>query len=195
MRTTIESKKVYAVFLTFSGKIGQVLGRLRADYQPDIDDAILPHVTLVYSFVPVFSLFKVLEQLDAVAKRTPPFKINLNGIRFFEGSRNVAYAAIENKKDLKALHADIVKSLEGLIKPWHTRSTYLERFTPHVTIWNRIPPNVFPEVRKRLSRYTLRYQEEITDFSLFVEENDEWELSRVFKLIGTEVENSRGFTK
>jgi 2'-5' RNA ligase len=185
MRTTIESKKVYAVFITFSGKIEQVLGRLRADYQPYIDDAILPHVTLVYSFLPVFSLFKVLEQLDAVARRTPPFTINLNGIKFFEGAHNVAYAALENKQALKALHADMVKSLEGLIKPWHTQGTYLERFTPHVTIWNRIPPNVFPAVRNRLSRYTLRYQDEITDFSLFVEENGVWELSRVFQLIGT----------
>ncbi len=175
----------YAIVLTFSDKIDKVFGKLRADYQQYITYTIVPHITLVYPFVPVFSLFKVIEQLDQVAKRTKQFSIILNGIKFFENGNNVAYAAILYRRAVKKLHIDIVKSLDGLIKELYTDGKFnLEKFVPHVTIGEKIPAAVFPDIKKRLSKYKLHYEDSITDFVLFSEENGDWELERMFKLAG-----------
>lgn len=181
----VEAPKLYAVLLTFSGEIEKVFHNLRADYPQYITNDIFPHLTLLNSFVPVFSLFKVDEQLAEVARRTPPFGISLREIKFFEGGNNVAYADIEPKRAVRRLHVDIVRSLEGLVQEWSTDGRYTERFRPHLTIWNRIPPAVFPGVKKKLSRHKLYYEGMITDFSLFVAENGNWQVNRVFNLLGT----------
>jgi len=184
-----DEKHTYAVVLTFNGEIEEVFSRLREDYQQYINYTIVPHITLVYPFVPVFSLFRVIEQLKQVAKQTKQFGITLNRIEFFENGNNVAYAAIEKKRAVKKLHTDIIKSLDGLIKEWHTDGQFnLEKFVPHVTIGERIPAAVFPDIKKRLSKYILHYQDNITELRLFSEENGDWEINRVFKLSGNKNE-------
>jgi 2'-5' RNA ligase len=181
---TVDQKITYAVVLTFDEKIEKVFGRLRARYLEYLNYTLVPHLTLVYPFVPVFSLFKVLEQLDAVAKRTKHFKITLNGIEFFENSNRVAYAAVQHRRAVKKLHADIIGSLDGLIKEWDTDGRFnLEKFVPHVTIgW--IPAAVFADVKNRLSKYRLHYEDCITGFSLYSVENGDWQVSRVFQFTG-----------
>jgi 2'-5' RNA ligase len=181
-----ETLKLYALFLTFSGEIEKVFSSLRADYPQYLENAVFPHLTLLNSFVPVFSLFKVDEKLEEVARRTPPFAISLREIKFFEGGNNVAYAEVEHRRPLRRLRADIVRSLEGLVQEWRNEGKYIERFRPHLTIWNRIPPAVFPEVKKKLSRHKIFYEGMITDFSLFMMENGNWQVNRVFKLQGAE---------
>jgi len=184
-----DQKITYAVALTFSDKIESVFTRLREDYQQYINYIIVPHVTLVYPFVPVFSLFRIYEQLEAVAKRTEQFNIVLNGIEFFENGNNVAYAAIQHRRAVKKLHTDIIRSLDGLIKEWYTDGKFnLEKFVPHVTIGDRIPAAVFPDIKKKLSKYKLHYEDSITEFSLFAAENGGWQISRVFQLKGTSYE-------
>jgi 2'-5' RNA ligase len=178
-------KNLYAVALTFSGEIEKVFSRLREDFEQHMKYTIVPHVTLVYPFVPVFSLFQVNEQLMKVAKRTKHFKIVLNGIEFFEDGNNIAYAAVQNRRTVKRLHADIVKSLEGIIKEWYTDGRFnLEKFVPHVTIGERIPAGLFPDIKKKLLKYRLYYEDRITDFSLFAGDNGNWQLSRVYELTG-----------
>jgi 2'-5' RNA ligase len=181
---TADQKITYAVVLTFDEKIEKIFSRLRARYPEYLNYTIVPHLTLVYPFVPVFSLFKVLEQLEAVAKRTKQFKITLHGIEFFENGNKVAYAAVQHRRAVKRLHADIISSLDGLIKEWDTDGRFnLEKFVPHVTIgW--IPAAAFPDIKKRLSKYRLHYQDIVSEFSLYSGENGDWQTSRVFKLSG-----------
>jgi len=178
-----DEKHTYAIALTFNEKLERVFSRLREDYQQYINYTIVPHITLVYSFVPVFSLFKVIEQLEQVAKQTRQFSITLNRIEFFENGNNVVYAAIEKNRAVKKLHTDIIKSLDGLIKEWYTEGQFnLDKFVPHVTIGERIPAAVFPDIKKRLSKYRLHFRDDITEFGLFSEENGDWQLNRVFQL-------------
>lgn len=178
-----EAKKTYAVALELSDKIADKLSKLRTDYQQVMEYMINPHITLVYPFSPVFSLFQINEQLEKVAKRYEPFNINLNGIGFFENGNNVIYAALENIRPVKKLHADIYTSLEGLIKEWQTDVDYnLEKFVPHVTIGANIPDSIFPEIKKKYSRYWFNYKDTITHFSLFSEKRGTWERKRVYKL-------------
>ena len=180
-----EVKTTYAVALTFSGGIDEMLKNLREDYQEYMKYTIVPHITLVYPFVPIFSLFRVNEKLQDVAKKTKPFPIILNGIGYFEGTNNVIYAAIEHKKAVRKLHTDIIRSLDGLIKEWYTDGKYnLEKFVPHVTIGEKIPADVLPDVKKKFSRCKLHYESDIADFSLFSEENGGWQVTQVFDLGG-----------
>jgi 2'-5' RNA ligase len=187
---TADEKRIYAVVLTFCGDIEIALNKLRSDYQQYMGYTIVPHITLVKPFAPVFSLFRVIEQLEKVARQTRQFNITLHGIEFFENGNNVAYAAIEKKRAVKKLHTDIIRSLDGLIKEWYTDGQYnLEKFVPHVTIGERIPAALFPDIKKRLSKYRLHYQDNVTEFGLFSEENGAWQLNRVFQLAGNTKEN------
>ncbi len=178
-----EAKKTYAVALVLSDKTAEKLSQLRTDYQQVMDYNIIPHITLVYRFSPVFSLFQINEQLEKVAKRYEQFNITLNGIGFFENGNNVVYASLENIRPVKKLHTDIIGSLESFIKEWHTDGEYnLERYVPHVTIGSKIPDSIFPEIKKKYARYRLNYEDTITHFSLFSEKRGTWERKRVYKL-------------
>jgi 2'-5' RNA ligase len=183
MKKMAEAKKTYAVALVLSEKTAEKLHELRTDYQQENDYVINPHITLVYPFSPVFSLFQVNEQLDKVASRHQQFNITLSGIGFFENGNNVVYAALENIKPVKKLHTDIFKSLADFIQYWNIDADYnLEKYVPHVTIGAKIPDKIFPEIKKKYSRYRFRFEEKVTQFSLFSEKKGIWERKRVYKL-------------
>jgi 2'-5' RNA ligase len=173
----------YAVALVLSDNTADKLNELRTDYQQVMDYMITPHITLVYPFSPVFSLFQINEQLEKVAKKNKQFNIILNGIKFFENGNNVVYAALRNIGPVKELHMEIFSSLEGLIKEWRTDVDYnLERYVPHVTIGTKIPDRIFPDIKKRYSRLKIHSEDTITHFSLFSEKKGDWERKRVYEL-------------
>jgi 2'-5' RNA ligase len=176
-------KNSYAIVLTFSDEIENVFNKLRANFQQYIDYTIVPHITLVYPFAPVFSLYPVVEQLEKVAKRNKPFNIILNGVKYFENGNNVVYAAIQYRRAVKKLHIDMVKSLDGLIKERNAEGKFnYEKFVPHVTIGEHIPAGAFQDIKKRFARYQIHFEDNITRFSLFVEEKGNWERKRLFNL-------------
>jgi 2'-5' RNA ligase len=179
-----EAKKTYAIALVLSEKTAEKLDGLRTDYQQENDYVINPHLTLAYPFSPVFSLFQINEQLDKVAGRHQQFNITLSSIGFFENGNNVFYAALENIKPVKKLHTDIFKSLADFIQYWNIDADYnLEKYVPHVTIGAKIPDKIFPEIKKKYSRYRFNFEETVTQFSLFSEKKGIWERKRVYKLV------------
>ena len=72
----------YAVVLTFPGDIAESLNKLREKHNKYTGYTIEPHLTLVYPFVPQGDITTVNEKLDAVAGRTKPFTLILNGIEY-----------------------------------------------------------------------------------------------------------------
>jgi 2'-5' RNA ligase len=178
-----KAKDSYAIVLTFSEDIENVFSKMRSRFQQYLDYTIVPHITLVYPFAPVFTLLQINEQLDKIAKHTRQFSITLNKIKYFEKENKVVYAALQNRQPVKKLHTDIVKSLDGLVKEIDTDGRYnLENYVPHVTIGSHLPDRVFKNVKNRFARYRIRYVDKITYFSLFAEENGDWERVRVFNL-------------
>jgi 2'-5' RNA ligase len=79
-----------------------------------------------------------------------------------------------------------MRSLNGLIKQEYTDGQYnFERFTPHVTIGEQMPDEVFLSVKKRFSGYKMRYEIEMASFVLFsADEDGVWKRKRVFSLSG-----------
>jgi 2'-5' RNA ligase len=178
-----KTKNTYAIALTFSEKTAKKINGLRTEYQELNEYTIVPHITLVYPFSPVFSLFLIYEQLEKIARRTRQFSIILNGIEFFENGNNVVYAALENRRPVKKLHTEVIRSLEGLIKEWRTDGKFnLEMYVPHVTIGEHIPDNIFPDIKKQYSKYWIHYEERITQFTVFSEKEGVWERKRVYEL-------------
>jgi len=181
----VVSSRLFGIGLTFRGNIEKVITLPITGYVPYFNRTIVPHLTLIYPFMPVFSLYRVNEQLEIVAQGTKPFRIVFDGIRYFENESNVVYAAVAHIRAVKRLHFDLAGSLEGLIKEQQTDGRYnLEKFVPHVTIINKVPDDSFAELKKRLPKYTLHYEENITDFTLFAETKGIWQPKRVFKLEG-----------
>jgi 2'-5' RNA ligase len=189
---TEDRKITYAIALLLSNQTADKLSKLRTGYQEATGYIVNPHITLVYPFSPVFSLFQVNEQLDKVARRHKQFNVILNHIAFFEDGKNVVYAALHNNRTVKSLHMDIFRSLEGLIQEWNIEADYnLERYVPHVTIGAKIPDSIFPDIKKKYSSYSIHCEDTITRFILFSDIDGTWERKRVYELKGAAADRGR----
>jgi 2'-5' RNA ligase len=181
---TEDRKITYAIALLLSNQTAVKLSKLRTDYQQATGYIVNPHITLVYPFSPVFSLFQVNEQLEKVARRHRQFNVILNHIAFFENGNNVVYAALHNNRTVKSLHMDIFRSLEGFIQEWNIEADYnLEKYVPHVTIGAKIPDSIFPDIKKKYAMYRIYCEDVINRFILFSDDNGNWERKRVYELM------------
>ncbi len=172
----------YAVALTFPREVKQEIIELQAKYKKYVTYRIEPHVTLKYPFATEVNITSIDERLREVAHRSSPFTLVLNGIKYFEGQNNVAYFAVENKEPVMNLHSRIVHSLEDLDKEESMGVFDLERFTPHATIGEQIPQEVFLCIKQALDRLNLRYEFEVDSYTLFsAREDDIWKSVEVFE--------------
>lgn len=175
----------YAVALTFPPEVKEELSKLQKEYTEYISYRIEPHITLKYPFATDVGVVVINDRLHKVANATRSFIVVLNGVKYFEGENNVAYVAIENKGPIIDLHYRIVHSLEDLDKEESMEIFDLQRFTPHATIGEQIPKEVFPRVKDSLSSLHIRYDIEVNSFSLFsAREDDFWKSMGSFELSG-----------
>jgi 2'-5' RNA ligase len=85
-------------------------------------------------------------ELEDIAARTRPFTLILDGIRYWEGSNNVAYVAVKNKVPVFNLHVAVTHSLHGLVAG---NDIYdLENFMPHLTISENIPGDTLSTIKQ-----------------------------------------------
>ncbi len=175
---------LYAVVLTFPDEFIRDINNLREKYQRYVSYTIVPHVTLKMPFKPVTDVAIVIDRLKAVAEKAKSFTLVMDGIKFFEGSNNVAYVAIKSRQPVLELHTGIVNSLRGYVKEEGGQIYELDRFTPHMTIGECIPDDVFPAIKKQLSDYNLHLEYRISAFSLYSGRMDgEWRPERVFEFL------------
>ena len=182
----VEAEDSYAVAITFPGNIAGVFSQLREKYNQYVDYKIEPHITLVYPFIPIVDIVVVSEKLAEVSQMTKPFTLVFDGIRYFEGEVNAAYAAVANRLPLADLYTGINNALRGLIKVEDIFERFdREDFVPHMTISDQIPDEAFPVIKKELAEYGMSRECEITEFVLFSAGNDGiWQREKVFKLNG-----------
>jgi len=175
----------YVIALTFPAEIEEELNVLRGKYNRYVRYSITAHLTIKKPFKMIAGLATVNERLEAIASRTRPFALELDGLEYFEGTNNVAYVAIRNKKPVIDLHTDIVRSLARLVEAEYEEDYELEKFTPHVTIAEHIPDKVFPAIKQELSNYNQNYKTNIDSFTLFSQEEDAvWKPLTIFRLSG-----------
>jgi 2'-5' RNA ligase len=185
-----ESNKNYAVSINFDGEIEKLVGELRGDLHQYVDYIMTPHITLVYPFTPANGVQRVIDRLEGVAGRQKPFSITLKDIRYFETVNNVAYIGVADKSRLETLTIDIIESIRDTVTGYYAEKGYDARyFIPHLTIGEKIPHHIFPEVKKRFAEYEICHECEVNSFSLAGEEEGKWEVVRGFRMGG----NDTGF--
>ncbi|HEX9896914.1 MAG TPA: 2'-5' RNA ligase family protein [Dehalococcoidales bacterium] len=179
---------IYAVIITFRGKVHKEIATLREQYNKYVNYTIVPHITLLYPVVLKNDLTAVYAKLEEVAHQTKPFVLELNGVQYFEERNNVAYIAVEKRQPVVDLHYAINHALSRTIKDNSNQTYTYENFTPHITVAELIPADIFPYIKMELSKLVLRYRVRIDSFSLFsARQNKTWETwkqERVFKLLG-----------
>lgn len=141
---------LFAVALILPDEIGKELDLLRGEYSKHMVYIPIPHITLMYPFESNVDRTTLNTKLETVAKMTRQFTIVLSGIRYFDKYSNVAYIAIENKEPLIDLRMNIIKCLKGIFKieEQYEKIDSPETFTPHLTIGEAIPNEIFPIIKK-----------------------------------------------
>ena len=80
---------------------------------------------------------------------------------------------------------EIVLSIKDTVTGYYAGDTYRpEHLIPHMTIGEKIPAHIFPEVKKRFAQIEIRRDLEITHFSLAGESNGVWETLQKFEFKG-----------
>lgn len=177
----------YAVVLTLPPEIEKELDKLRDSYNKYVGYTIPPHITLKQPFKLKVDLSAVSEKLEAVANGAESFTLTPGGVEYFENSNNVAYVAIRSKKPVMDLHTAIFRSLRGLVEGEYTENEEynLEKFTPHITIAEQIPDEVFHVIKNELADYRLDCNIKIDSFALFYQLGDNiWKPVTTFELFG-----------
>ena len=181
----IEPMTSYAIVLTFPADIEKELNVLRDKYNKYVRYSITAHLTLKQPFKLSTDLAVLKQRLKAVASRTRPFVLELDGVEYFEETNNVVYVAIRNERSVIDLHAAIVRSLAGSVEAIYKDDYELERFTPHMTIAELIPDEAFPAIKQELSGYRLDRNINIDSFALFSSGEDAvWKPETIFRLSG-----------
>jgi 2'-5' RNA ligase len=182
---SITQKNSYSVALTFPGEMEILMSKLRERYRPHLHYAFVPHITLVYSFLPASGIDKLIPRLEEAAAKARPFKLTLEGIRYFQTVNNVAYIAIRNQEDVKALMHDIVLAIKSEVTGYYAGDAYHpDHLIPHMTIGEKIPAHLFPAVKEHLAGFTIQKELEVNNFVLAGENGNLWETLKVFKLGG-----------
>jgi 2'-5' RNA ligase len=179
------TETTYAISVNFDGDVAQELAKLRAGYREHMTFTAIPHITLVYPFTPAGDIENVVFKLKEVGKRQKPFKVTLEGIKYFETVNNVAYVAVKDREPLETLAVDIIESIREVVQGYYADKGHDPRhFIPHLTIGEKIPHDKFTELKKKFANHQVRHECKVTDFYLAGETGGEWKMLHVFGLAG-----------
>ena len=182
---SLANKNSYSVALTFPGEMEIVMSKLREAHRPHLHYAFIPHITLVYSFLSAGSIESVIAGLETAAAKARPFRLTLEGIEYFQTVNNVAYIAIKNKDDVKALMHGIVLAIKDVVTGYYAGDAYHpDHLIPHMTIGEKIPAHLFPAIKTHLAGFSIQKELEVQNFVLAGESGGLWETLKVFKLGG-----------
>jgi 2'-5' RNA ligase len=184
-RPVILQRNAYSVALTFPGELEILLSKLREPFRAHIQHAFSPHVTIVYALKPTESIDIVAAKLEGIAKTARPFKLVLEGIEYFQTINNVAYIAVKNPEPVKSLMHEIVLAIRKDVTGYYAGETYHpDHLIAHMTIGEKIPAHVFPEVKKHFAGIKIAREMVVNDFVLAGESGGLWQELKRFKFGG-----------
>jgi len=138
--------------------------KLQEKHRPDAWKIMIdPHVTLTISRETELKPAEAKRILKAASLKSEPFELRLKGIRQFRNSRvRVIYVGAELTKPLKRLYRNAMRELGGLLLPEDKK-----RFTPHVTVSNRLTPKEARRIIGELKAENLNYNFVVRCVSLY----------------------------
>ncbi len=144
----------YIIIVVPSLEIIERVDKYRKIYARYTDYVIVPHFTIYPSFyiTPGYEE-NVIQLLRNSFKGTEVVTINFSGVGYFESGNNVAFFKPDTESSifLKSLLLETTEILKGKIRNVHDDRCFLpENFSPHMTIAEKIPEEVFRSVKKEL---------------------------------------------
>jgi 2'-5' RNA ligase len=185
---------VYGIALVLPDKIGKELEKLRNGFGKYMYYIPIPHITLIHPFIPKVSLKLISDRLSQIAERTKPFRLSLSGIEYSEHIKNKtqmkAHITIITKQPIIDLYHAINSFIIGPLKD-SQGNLILDSYSPELIIGQNIPDDVFPKIKKKLSKETAKFEVEVSTLGLFIRNPEfatnqgaEWTLVEEFQLTG-----------
>jgi 2'-5' RNA ligase len=134
-----EGRSALVVTLLLDDEAQQRFDRLRAEHFPPERNRLSAHVTLFHA-LPGEHLGALRAELGSAAER-PAFDVAVSGLRFL--GRGVAYQLDSPELD------ELRSRLAATWRPWLTRQDQ-QRHRPHVTVQNKVDPDVARALHERL---------------------------------------------
>jgi len=149
----------------------------REKYAHYTEYKIVPHLTVYppFYFGPdreddlTVLLKTALSQVD-------PFVVNLNKIGFFEGKNNVVFVEPDKESSdfVKNLLVSATVVLRSRVKNVYADYNFtLDKFKPHMTIAEKLPPDLFIDVKKELEHMAVKKSFLVNSVWLY-RERDNW---------------------
>ncbi|MBI4493507.1 MAG: 2'-5' RNA ligase family protein [Chloroflexi bacterium] len=128
-----------------------------------------PHLTLKMPFRVRTRLAEVRQRVAEVARQTAPVCVSVRGVGGFPGPySNAVYASVPRNPELEALHAALVRALDGSIVNVYpyTGEIELAQYAPHLTIASDLSDEDFARLLGRLQDQPIEGCFEITRMHL-----------------------------
>jgi 2'-5' RNA ligase len=168
--------------LLFPEHVSKKIDEFRIRYGNPRVRAVVPHITLKQPFSTTVEIGIILERLQHVAEKTPPFSVLLKRFEYFETERTMAYIAIDDAKPVSNLHSQIVHALHGLTEGGDEYE--FDRFIPHITINDEIPKDRLSSFKSELATYEFSMEAILDTFVLFANDGTGWKHIHTFHLTG-----------
>lgn len=163
----------YGIVIFPSKHIQDEANALRKRYDTKYD-LIPPHITLKPSFVADDELRdNMVKELDKIASKMKPFKINMNKVSTFSPVTNTIYFKVEPIPELEKLNTLMH---EGIFPEYRQYS-----FEPHITIAQDLVEDEFSDVLGTLRMKKIEFEDTIDRFQLCYQlENGSWTVYETF---------------
>jgi 2'-5' RNA ligase len=159
-----------------SKELQDVANSYRKRYDPHYK-LISPHLTVKETFeASEEQLQEIVSELRQVAFTSEPFLLEFNKVSHFHPTNNVIYYAVDDDKELLALHEKI--NAPAILQH---KSQYA--FVPHVTIGQKMPDDELHDIYGRLRMESYSFKEKVTQFHLVHQlDNSTWSIQQTFTL-------------
>jgi 2'-5' RNA ligase len=151
--------------LTMDDLLFNMLDKLRREFFPAERNCLRAHLTLFHQ-LPGFELAAISQHLQSVCNTTSSFELRVPEVRFL--GKGVAAAVVSPR--LFGLHADLSHHWQH-----HLTAQDRQRFSPHVTIQNKVNPAVARELFETLSKRWVCQHGQAVGLSLWWYRGGPWE--------------------
>jgi 2'-5' RNA ligase len=148
---------------------------MRRAYFPAERNKTPAHLTLFHA-LPGDQLPDIEEELAERCWQAEPFPARASGLRFL----GVGVAIVVEAQPLLALHAGIAQSWAYALTPQDR-----QRFNPHITIQNKVPPSKARRTHMGLSAIFDPFGFHVDGLQLWRYRSGEWEAAGLFPFGGT----------
>lgn len=172
----------YVLIVVPSEKVCDLIDRYRKKYAKYTKYKIPPHITIYPPFLlDQSSEIEIIKSLKIHFSKTRPFQTLFRSINYFEGRKNnVVYFEPDKKsKDkFKYLLSFAIPAFQAKIKNSLLDKNFtLEKYTPHMTIAERIPADILPSIKNDLSKLKVELKFKVSSVFLYVQgkQSVKWE--------------------